>query len=347
MPIPNVANLYQIIGKGAEGGHEFARVLNQLIIAEANERGLESIISSDASGDYKGVDSILKERWRRTDNFIYTGFQYKFYPSNLTTNHKADIKLSLERVIDKFPEMSNWILVTPEDFSKNDMRWFELLKKEYEYKVSMIEAAERFMNKRQQHFRNDLSISHWGHTKLISLMLKHPEIGRHYYSNPFFIKEEGSLSLSKISVDTQNTIWHRSEEEKNYFIQEIVLGGSSKSSELIFDFQFINNVGLIHHLQQIDIIIEKIWTQLSGFPSTEVLQSIGTIEFEMDFNKQTNSIILDDVIGGPILFGEGSKRFKLQLNNFARKCPGNMAKIRFEFIFNDKVIKSEIITLSF
>ncbi|GAA3942769.1 hypothetical protein GCM10022209_42830 [Chitinophaga oryziterrae] len=91
-------------------------MLNQLIIAEANARGLESIISSDASGDYKGVDSILKKRWRRTNDFVYTGFQYKFYSSNLTTNHKADIKLSLEHAIDKFLEMSSWILVTPEDF---------------------------------------------------------------------------------------------------------------------------------------------------------------------------------------------------------------------------------------
>ncbi|GAA3942767.1 hypothetical protein GO495_08125 [Chitinophaga oryziterrae] len=227
------------------------------------------------------------------------------------------------------------------------MQWFELLKKEYEHEESMIEAVEKFMNKGQQNLRNGLSISHWGHTELISLMLKHPEIGWHYYPNQFFIKEQGNLSLSKISVDTQNAIWYRSENEKNYFIQEIVLDESLKSSELIFDFQFINNAGLIYHLQQIDIIIEEVWTQLKGFPATEVLQSIGTIEFEMDFNKRVNSIILDDVIGGPIIFGEGSKRFKLQLNNFARKCPGNMAKIRFEFMFNDELIKSEIITLDF
>lgn len=77
MPIHNVATLYQQIGSGAEGGHEFARFVRLLLLAEFNKLGSQFISESDASGDF-----------RKTDGFIVgdndfpnciTAFQYKFY----------------------------------------------------------------------------------------------------------------------------------------------------------------------------------------------------------------------------------------------------------------------------
>ena len=40
MPIPNSATLYQKIGKGAEGGHEFARFIKLLLISGYKRLGL-------------------------------------------------------------------------------------------------------------------------------------------------------------------------------------------------------------------------------------------------------------------------------------------------------------------
>lgn len=348
MSISNISNLYQKIGKGAEGGHEFARLLNQLMIAEANERGYEAIISSDSSGDYKGVDCILKQRWRQSERFIYTGVQYKFYPSSLSPQYKSDIRNSLKNAIEKFPEMTSWILITPEDFSKRDMEWLDTLKEEFEYIMTMEEAAERFMDKSNKKWRNELSISQQGATYISSMMLRNPEIGRHYYAQEFFSHEIGKLVLSKISVDTTNTFWRKSGNKQNYFVQDTVFETSEKSSELVFDFQFINNTNLVYHLDQINLLTVEVWTEIKGIPSSEILKSIGTIEFEPDLNKKINHIIFEEILGGPIIFKEKeSKRFKLQLNKFAKKCPGNMAKIKFDFVFDNFVINSDIITLSF
>ena len=96
------------------------------------------------------------------------------------------------------------------------------------------------------------------------------------------------------------------------------------------------------------MIIEEIWSEIKGIASSEILKSIGTIEFEPNLNAKINHIVLEEIVGGPIVFKEKkSKRFKLQLNKFVRKCPGNMAKIKFEFVFNNLVVNSDIITLSF
>ena len=160
MSISNIPTLYQKIGKGAEGGHEFARLLNQLMIAEARERGYEAIISSDSSGGYNGVDCILKQRWRQSERFVYTGVQYKFYPSNLSSQHKNEIRKSLKNAIKKFREMTSWILITPEDFSKRDMEWFETLKEEFEYIMTIEEAAERFKDKSVKKWKSELSLFH-------------------------------------------------------------------------------------------------------------------------------------------------------------------------------------------
>jgi hypothetical protein len=350
MSIPNISTLYQKILKGSEGGKEFARILNQLLISDGKDKGYETIISDDSSGDYRGVDAILKEEWRNSEKYTYTGVQYKFFPSALSYKHKSEIRKSLANAIAKFPEMSVWLLITPEDFLINDSKWFDQLKDEFEYILSMEEAANRIFNKITIDDKNELQLYHWGHSEIINLMLTHPEIGNYYYNQDLFIKESGKLFLSKISVDTLKTNWVKSQRNNLEFVQRGIYGSDSvKSSELVFDIQFINNTDLIFHLHQIDIVIEKCWYDIKGIPSDEVLKSIGIIEYEIDFSKKRNQIILEEEIGGPIIFNyKSSKRFGLQLNRFTKSCPGNMAKISFKFLFNnDTIIRSEILTLNF
>jgi hypothetical protein len=38
MPLPKVSTLYQRIKKASEGGHEFARIMNQLLTADSKEK---------------------------------------------------------------------------------------------------------------------------------------------------------------------------------------------------------------------------------------------------------------------------------------------------------------------
>lgn len=153
MPIPNVSTLYERIHKGSEGGHEFARILNLLFIADQNSGGIKFQNSSDASGDYKGVDGII---FKQEENI---GVQYKFYPIPFSPQHKSEIKKSLETAINKFPEMNKWRLITPHTPNKHSMEWIDKL-------------SDKF----------NITIEHWGHDNIMELMLKYPHIGCQYYS---------------------------------------------------------------------------------------------------------------------------------------------------------------------
>ncbi|MGB3181241.1 MAG: hypothetical protein WBB45_07610 [Cyclobacteriaceae bacterium] len=77
LSIPNVSSLYQRIHKGAEGGHEFARFMRMLLMADYEAKGLHFISESDASGDYKSVDGYLPGDKDFPD--LTTVFQYKFF----------------------------------------------------------------------------------------------------------------------------------------------------------------------------------------------------------------------------------------------------------------------------
>lgn len=152
MPIPNLSTLYERIQKGSEGGHEFARILNHLLIAESAIQKFQFTASSDASGDFKGVDGIILREEERT------GVQYKFYPSPFSSSHKSSIQQSLETAVKQFPGMNKWILITPHDPNKYTLQWMEALSK-----------------------KSGVEIEHWGHLRIMDLMLKHPQIGYQYY----------------------------------------------------------------------------------------------------------------------------------------------------------------------
>lgn len=174
MAISNVSSLYYRIHRGAEGAMEFARILDKLLISESQENSESYLAYSDRTGDYKGVDGIMIKDQDKI------AFQYKFFPSPLTSDHKSAIKFSLENAVLKFPEMKKWIVVMPDDPNKNDLEWFESISDQVNCTTEI-----------------------WGHKYIINLMLKHKHIGKEYYPelvNDFSKNKETKTWLSAIKI---------------------------------------------------------------------------------------------------------------------------------------------------
>ena len=185
MPIPNVSSLYQRIHKGAEGGHEFARFVKMLLKADYESRGLKFISESDASGDYKKVDAFIPGN--EDFPWLIKGFQFKFFPSKLSSRHKQEVLKSIELALQANEGITEFVLVTPEDLMKEDQEWFDSIRNKYEkdftsYSNGLLRSFTR-------------KISHWGHSKLIELSLKHDHLGREYFSELFPLELENSNSL--------------------------------------------------------------------------------------------------------------------------------------------------------
>ena len=92
--IPEVKSLYDILPKGPEGGKEFARIVDLLLFHEARRTGRKFTLFSDMAGDYHGLDSFEGDVYRREGT---TGYQYKFYPSPLSSNHRSEIVKTLKK----------------------------------------------------------------------------------------------------------------------------------------------------------------------------------------------------------------------------------------------------------
>ena len=137
MILPNLPSLSQILRHGAEAGHEFARICNQLAIS-AN-RYVELHTPDDSSGDFKCLDAYY-ERGHESKDIV--GFQYKFYPTPLTPQHRHNIKESLEGAIDALPRLVMWILVTPDDFNRFDQNWFVDLCDRFRDRVEVRDRQE-------------------------------------------------------------------------------------------------------------------------------------------------------------------------------------------------------------
>lgn len=129
-----VKTLYDIIPKGAEGGKEFARIVDLLLFHEARRSGKNITIFSDAAGDYYKLDSFERDI-RKLEKI---GYQYRFYPSPISANHRKEIEKSLTYVNENRNSLriEKWILVTPQDFVESsshknggDVTWFESLPK--------------------------------------------------------------------------------------------------------------------------------------------------------------------------------------------------------------------------
>lgn len=339
MPIPNTSTLIQRINKGSEGGNEFSRLMNLILTSEYKECNVDFFAFSDSQGDYKGVDSFTK--YTET---IFVGFQYKFYSSPLSANHKFSIKKSLENALKKFEELETWILITPDDFMKSDVEWFEELKKKHEFIFSLNEVGTFFQENRSFPKRSRLRLEHWGHTKIIELMLKHPHIGEKYFPELFYNQKKFKFDLVKFGVDFKNCNWARFEDHNLSFRQFSIDSNIHQTSDILFDCYFINNSEDIYLLHSIDVQIIKVWSDIKGIPSDKLLKSLGVIEIEVEFDKQKTTYQFED----PMIFNKKSpQRFKIQLVNFSENCPANCVKLLLRFNFSNHSIETKEIFLSF
>ncbi len=333
MPIPNISTLFQRIRAGAEGGHEFARFMNLLLTADYDSRKIKFISTSDASGDFKKVDGYIQE-YEEFPQCI-TGFQFKFYPTKLSPNQKSEIIKSIEAAIAENNFIQEYILVTPEDFMKEQAKWFESL-------------SDKYFN--QQIIENDglygkftFKLTHWGHNKIIELCLKHDHIGFHYFPE-LFPAGIGKFKLSNATIDFENSAWFQTNDDLNSFRQ----GTPEKhekfmTSDPVFDFQFKNSSNEIYLLKSVEVHVLNTWTTLNGIPRDQFLRSVCTFNLELDFTRQVNTLKFPD----PMIFESNSpKRFKIQLQNFYKNCTANNIEINFWFYFDEIVIPTDSFYLS-
>jgi NACHT domain len=164
--LPEVKTLYDMLPKGTEGGKEFARIVDLLLFHEARRSGKKVTIFSDVAGDYHGLDSFESDVLRRGGT---TGYQYKFYPSPLSGEHRQSIVQSLKKIAEtqKQLKLKKWILVTPQDLTESatrkdggDVSWFESLHDELGLKFEL---------------------EHWGHKKLLLFFLETHALCLYYY----------------------------------------------------------------------------------------------------------------------------------------------------------------------
>lgn len=290
MSIPNVSSLSKRIKEGSEGGNEFARLITLLLSADAKKEGKRTTSFSDATGDYKGVDFILNYA-----NGYDIGYQYKFFPSPLSSNHKNKITEAIRSAIEKFEGMRELVIVTPDDMNKHDLAWFK--------DVELQEAKKVKMDGDYDFLEIKTVINHLGHTQIVNLLLKHPYIGKKYYPELF-----------KYDVDLFRLI--------NY----------SADDNLLFDFSFINDSDYTYLLNAVDIIKIESWSALSGLPEEHYLKSAGEIEFTVDMHKEINTKNFENPI---ILPSGKPFRFKMQLLKFYETMPGNCIEFKFRFHFNN------------
>jgi len=164
--LPSVRTLFEMLPKGAEGGKEFARIVDLLLFHESRRTNKKVSLFSDVAGDYHGLDSFAGDTFRKEGT---TGYQYKFFPSPLSDAHRNQILKSLERTAksQKQLKLKRWVLVTPQNLIESgrrsdggDVTWFEGLRKTLGLKFEL---------------------EHWGHNQIIGLFLETPALCLFYY----------------------------------------------------------------------------------------------------------------------------------------------------------------------
>lgn len=164
--LPEVKNLFDILPSGAEGGKEFARILDLLLFHEARRQGKKFTLFSDVSGDYNGLDSYEGDAFRKSGSL---GYQYKFFSTPLSAAHRHEVLTVLQKVAknQKTLKISRLIFIFPQDLVESstrtdggDVTWFESLR-----------------NKLKINFE----IEAFGHKKIIGLFLENPLLCLFYY----------------------------------------------------------------------------------------------------------------------------------------------------------------------
>ncbi len=174
MPIPShlpeTRRLTDILPAGREGGLEFARIVDLLLFHEARRENRTFNLFSDRAGDYGAMDSFADSGLRVISR---VGYQYKFYPSPLSNQHRSEIKVAIIKAQEaqqgrkQRRRLTKLVVVTPDDLTESgrregggDMTWFDGLSAELGCKFAL---------------------EHWGHRKLQALFLETPTLCLFYY----------------------------------------------------------------------------------------------------------------------------------------------------------------------
>jgi len=185
MSIANVSTLYKRIHNGSEGGGEFSRIINLLLIAYAKQNGWRAISFNDGAGDYKGLDILIVKDGRRLE-----GYQFKFFPSPLSAAHRSSIKSSIESVLTKDNELNSITIVTPEDIFQHEVTWFQELNSTH----------GKYFGGRKGYWSSQPFIDHFGHKTIIELALRFPHIGKSCFPELFnYNAEQFKLILARFN----------------------------------------------------------------------------------------------------------------------------------------------------
>jgi hypothetical protein len=167
--LPKVKSLSRLLPEGADGGTEFARLMDLLLISEAKRSETNLIVFNDAAGDFAGLDSFGSSL-RRAGT---TGYQYKFYKSPLTDAHRNEIKktVALAATHAKQLKLKKLVIVTPDDLLESatrknggDVSWF----------IALGDGLP-------------FGLEHLGHKKIVELMVNAPSVALFYY--PELVKD--------------------------------------------------------------------------------------------------------------------------------------------------------------
>ena len=156
----NLPPLTSKINKGAEGGHEFERLMNQLLLCYADRHGFEYEPAGSAGGD-RGIDGLA----RRGGVPGFEGpvaFQFKWLWDGIHKGSEAtQITGSLKRAAQD-RKIGHWILITPHEVTPAEKDW-----------LLALPTSENLKN---------LTVHHWGQARIEGLLRDYcPALLARYY----------------------------------------------------------------------------------------------------------------------------------------------------------------------
>jgi hypothetical protein len=198
IPISARGSLYNLLGPGAMSGLLFADLMDQMLILESATAHFKLTTPSDRAGDFAAVDAIAEVTEGHDLDGItgQIGFQYKFCPSEtqpLSKSHKSNIQDSLKSVATAAHRPNCWILVTPEDFDKYQLKW-------------LLDLKDKF--------QCDFEIRHWGQKRISALITKYPQCAVHLYPElgrgmkPLSFRDMCSRLERVLAIDNAHSIYH-------------------------------------------------------------------------------------------------------------------------------------------
>jgi hypothetical protein len=150
------------------------------------------------------------------------GYQYKFYPSPLSSEHRAEIKAAIVKAQNarqgekQRRRLTKWVLVTPDDLTESgrregggDVTWFDRLQHDLHCKFAL---------------------EHWGHRKLQALFLDTPALCLFYYPG---LVPEGAARRRTIEPRVTDPRWHE-------VIRLLVAGMRSGDSQALLVDRLLN-----------------------------------------------------------------------------------------------------------